>query len=402
MGEHVSLLTLPLLLTFTYFSWWPLVRAFVISLQETNLVESARWVGLDNFRRVLDDPLLATAVEEHAVVRVPRPRVRLPGADHPRRADERGAAWRGLYAGLAYLPVVIPPVASILLWRVFYDASPTGTFNTILGWVGLGPYPWFQDRTWAMPSIVLLATWSAAGATVIIYLAALTGVNSELYEAAEVDGASIWRKIWHVTLPQLRTVLFVTLILQLIGTLQIFTEPFLLTQGGPANATLTVMLLIYRYAFGAGGGGDYGAAAALSLMLAGCLAVFTAVYFRRPEAWSTVVSDRDVASACVRGRRGRPSPIDRRRPSVRWTLRLRPRTAARRPRDRRPRAAAVAGQVGGVDDPGHAAPSDEPVAERLRLREPRHGMAGRRRSVATSSTPSRSPSARGSSSCSSP
>ena len=103
----------------------------------------------------------------------------------------------------------------------------------------------------------------------IIYLAALTGVNSELYEAAEVDGASFWRKIWHVTLPQLRTVLFVTLILQLIGTLQIFTEPYLLTQGGPANSTLTVMLLIFRYAFG-GGGGDYGAAAALSLMLAGC------------------------------------------------------------------------------------------------------------------------------------
>ena len=164
---------------------------------------------------------------------------------------------------------------------MFYDASPTGTFNTILGWVGLGPYPWFQDRVWAMPSIVALATWSAAGATVIIYLAALTGVNSELYEAAEVDGASFWRKIWHVTLPQLRTVLFVTLILQLIGTLQIFTEPFLLTEGGPANSTLTVMLLVFRYAFGAGGGGDYGAAAALSLMLAGFLAVFTAVYFRR-------------------------------------------------------------------------------------------------------------------------
>ena len=183
--------------------------------------------------------------------------------------------------------MVIPPVAAILLWRVFYDASPTGVFNTVLGWVGLGPYPWIQDPTWSMPSVVLLATWSAFGATVIIYLAALRSVRTELYEAAEVDGAGIFRKIWHVTLPQLRNVMFVTLILQLIGTFQVFTEPFLLTNGGPADSTVTILLLIYRYAFGAGGGGDYGAATALSLMLAAFLAVFSAVYFRLTRPWAT-------------------------------------------------------------------------------------------------------------------
>lgn len=279
-------LTLPLLLTFTVFAWWPLVRAGVLSVQETNLVDAAEWIGLDNFRRVLDDPLLWTAIRNTAwfallalVFGYPIPILLAVLMSEVRR-------WRGLYAGLAYLPVVVPPVASILLWRVFYDASPTGTFNTILGWVHLGPYPWFQDRTWAMPSIVLLSTWSNAGATVIIYLAALTGVRSELYEAAEVDGASLIRKVWHITLPQLRSVLFVTLILQLIGTFQVFTEPFLLTQGGPADATVTVLLLIFRYAFGTGGGGDYGSAAALSLILAAFLAVFTAVYFRATRSWS--------------------------------------------------------------------------------------------------------------------
>ena len=97
-----------------------------------------------------------------------------------------------------------------------------------------------------MPSIVIEATWAAAGATVIIYLAALLGVPPELYDAAEVDGASIWQKIRHVTLPQLRSVLFVTLILQLIATAQLFTEPFLFTGGGPANSTMTVLLLIYQ------------------------------------------------------------------------------------------------------------------------------------------------------------
>jgi len=138
-----------------------------------------------------------------------------------------------------------------------------------------------------MPSLVLEATWAAAGGTVIIYLAALTGVSAELYDAAEVDGASIWRKIWHVTLPQLRGILFVTLILQVIGTAQVFLEPYLFTGGGPNNATVTVLLLIYRYAFGNSLGGKYGEATALSLMLAVVLAVLSVVYFRLTRRWST-------------------------------------------------------------------------------------------------------------------
>ena len=160
-------------------------------------------------------------------------------------------------------------------------------FNTILGWFGIGPLPWLQNAGTAMPSIVIEATWAAAGGTVIIYLAALLGVPPELYDAAEVDGASIWQKIRYITLPQIRTILFVTLILQLIATAQLFTEPLLFTGGGPANSTLTVLLLIYRYAFQNSLGGDYGMAAALSLMLAAFLAVFTAVYFWLTRRWST-------------------------------------------------------------------------------------------------------------------
>jgi multiple sugar transport system permease protein len=138
-----------------------------------------------------------------------------------------------------------------------------------------------------MPSLVLEATWAAAGGTIIIYLAALTGVAPELYDAAEVDGASIWRKIWHVTLPQLRGVLLITLILQIIGTSQVFLEPFLFTAGGPANSTVTILQLIYRYAFQNSLGGNYGAATALSIMLAVFLAVLSWVYFRVTKAWST-------------------------------------------------------------------------------------------------------------------
>ena len=237
-GLSTFILALPMLIVFGYFAWWPMLRAGLLSFQD-DIITDARWVGLDNFRQVLDDPLLWTAIKNTLwftflalVFGYPIPLILAVLMNEAARGKRR-------FSALAYLPVVIPPVAAILLWRVFYDASPTGVFNTLLGWVGLGPYPWIQDPTWSMPSVVLLATWSAAGATVIIYLAALRSVRTELYEAAEVDGAGIFRKIWHITLPQLRNVMFVTLILQLIGTFQVFTEPFLLTNGGPADSTVT-------------------------------------------------------------------------------------------------------------------------------------------------------------------
>jgi multiple sugar transport system permease protein len=285
-GLSTLLFLLPLLLVFGVFAWFPIVRAFVMSLQETNLVSEPTFVGLDNFANVLADPQLGIAVLNTAwfmllalLFGFPVPIFLAVIMSEVRRG-------RGLYSALAYLPVVVPPVVSVLLWRFFFAASPTGVFNTVLGWAGLGPLPWLQSAASAMPSIVLEATWAAAGATVIIYLAALTSVPPELYDAAEVDGASIWQKIRHVTLPQLRNVLFVTLILQLIATAQLFTEPFLFTGGGPNNATLTVLLLIYRYAFQNSLGGDYGMAAALSVMLAAFLAVFTAVYYWLTRSWS--------------------------------------------------------------------------------------------------------------------
>ena len=286
-GLSTLVFLLPLLVLFGVFSWFPIIRAFVMSFQETNLVSDPTFVGLDNFARVLADPLFGRALANTAyfaflalVIGFPIPIILAVIVSETRR-------FKGLYSALAYLPVVVPPVVSVLLWRFFFDASPTGVFNTLLGWVGLGPLPWLQDAGTAMPSIVIEATWAAAGGTVIIYLAALLGVPPELYDAAEVDGASIWQKIRHVTLPQLRAVLFVTLILQLITTAQLFTEPFLFTGGGPANATLTVLLLIYHYAFQNSLGGQYGMATALSVMLAGFLAVFTALYFWLTRSWST-------------------------------------------------------------------------------------------------------------------
>jgi len=287
-GLAAVLFALPMLVVFTAFSWYPIVRLVILSFQHTNLIDPPTWVGLQNFRDVLNDPLFATAVKNTAyfaflalIFGYPIPLIAAVLISESRR-------FRGTFSALAYLPVVIPPVVGVMLWKyVFYEPSSVGLFNTVLGWFEIGPYGWLQSPGTAMPALVLESTWANAGTTVIIYLAALTSVDKELYDAGSVDGAGLFRKIWNITLPQIRGVLLVTFILQIIGTAQVFLEPYLFTSGGPANATLTVLLLVYQYAFGNSIGVGFGQAAALSLMLATFLAVFSVVFMRVTRSWST-------------------------------------------------------------------------------------------------------------------
>ncbi|MEV6966990.1 sugar ABC transporter permease [Hamadaea sp. NPDC051192] len=274
---------LPMLLSFGLFSWWPILRSLPLSVQRTNFL-TTQWVGLENFTRVLNDPLLITASLNTLwfavlalVIGFPVPILFAVVIAELRRT-------RGLASVLVYLPVIFPPVVAVLLWKAFFDPSPTGVLNTALGWFGLGPLAWLNDGDLAMPSIVLQATWASFGTATIIYLATLMGVQTELYDAAETDGASALRRFWHVTLPQMRGVLLVMLLLQLIGTFQVFTEPYIMTNGGPENHTVTILMLIYRYAFVSG---DYGRATALSLLLAAALTVLSWVYLRVTQRWST-------------------------------------------------------------------------------------------------------------------
>jgi multiple sugar transport system permease protein len=278
---------LPLLIVFGVFSWFPIVRAIIMSFQETDFVHPTVWVGLDNFYKVLGDHVLPQAIMNTLyfallafIFGYPVPLVLAIIMSEARH-------FKGLYSTLAYIPVVIPPVVSALLWRFMYTPDSRGFFNSLLAVVGIAPAAWLNSQTLVMPSIVIEATWAAAGGTVIIYLAALLTVPSELYDAAEVDGASIPRKIWHVTLPHMRSIMLITLILQFIATFQLFNEPYLMTGGGPANASATVLVLVYRWAFEQNLGVDYGAATALSLLLAIAIGLFTAVYFWVTKSWST-------------------------------------------------------------------------------------------------------------------
>lgn len=282
-GIWAVVFALPAILVFAYFSWGPIVRAVRMSFEKTNLVVDPTWVGLDNFAYVLQDPLLPTAVLNTAyftllafVFGFP-----LPLFLAVFMGELRQRRW--LFSGLAYLPVVIPPVVAILLWKVFYEPSSNGLFNTMLGSVGLGPFPWLNSQLSAMPSIMIEITWATAGSTVIIYLAALSSVRAELYDAAELDGAGIWQRVWHVTLPQLRGIILVMLLLQIIGTMQIFTEIYIFTDGGPQNATTSILLMIFDYAFL---NGDFGAATALSVLLALVLGAFSVLYQVATRRWS--------------------------------------------------------------------------------------------------------------------
>ncbi|WP_402464038.1 carbohydrate ABC transporter permease [Isoptericola aurantiacus] len=273
----------PGLLIFGYFAWWPMVRSVSLSFQDTNLVTDPTWVGLENFQNILADPLLWQAVGNTALFAVVSIAIGFPLPLFLATVMNELRRYGGVFRVLVYVPAAVPPVVAVLLWKWFYEPGPDGVFNRIAGFVGLGPFPWLEDTTWAIPSLVLAATWSAAGGTVLIYLASLTAIPTELYDAAEVDGASIWRRVWHVTLPQMRGVMLILLLVQIIATMQTFIEPYVMTDGGPQNSTVTVLLLIFRYAFVYG---DYGGAAALSVMLAAVLAVISAIYLRVTRTWS--------------------------------------------------------------------------------------------------------------------
>jgi multiple sugar transport system permease protein len=279
-------IALPTIVIFAVFSWWPIVFGGLMSFQRTNFVGPADWVGLDNFAYVLADPQFSRAVLNTLwfVVLAILFGFPLPLALAVVISTVRTRS-RGLFAALAYFPVIVPPVVAILLWKFAYDPSPHGLFNSLLEPLGIGPLAWLNSPGLAMPSIVLQATWAAAGTSVLIYLAALTAVRPELYEAAILDGAGVWSRVWHVTLPQIRTIILIMMLLQLIGASQVFTEPFLMTAGGPQNATLTILLLMYRYAFG--GSADYGAATALGLMLAIALALLSVLYVRLTRRWQS-------------------------------------------------------------------------------------------------------------------
>jgi len=183
---------------------------------------------------------------------------------------------KGFIRTAAYIPNILPGLATVLLWSAFLSAGQTGVINIIRGYFGYDPMAFLSDEHLVIPLTVVTATWRGAGATALIYMAGMAGINTELYEAATIDGAGIWKRIRHITLPAIFNLSSTMLILQIIFIFQIMYEPMVLTAGGPDNASLSLMLLMWRYAFG--GNMDFGRASAVAVLIALMLLVFTAIY----------------------------------------------------------------------------------------------------------------------------
>ncbi|GHJ26021.1 MULTISPECIES: carbohydrate ABC transporter permease [Streptomyces] len=264
------------LVCFALFSWYPAIRAVVIAFQKYTPGSSPEWVGTDNFTRVLHDPEFTAAWRNTLTFTV---LALLIGFAIPFLLalvlNELRHA-KAFFRVVVYLPVMIPPVVSALLWKWFYDPG-AGLANEALRFAHLPTSNWSNGADTALISLVIVATWANMGGTVLIYLAALQSIPGELYEAAELDGAGLLQRIRHVTIPQTRFVILMLMLLQIIATMQVFTEPFVITGGGPENATVTVLYLIYKYAFLYN---DFGGACALSVMLLVLLGAFSALYLR--------------------------------------------------------------------------------------------------------------------------
>ena len=250
-------------LCFAVFSWYPMIREVIMSFQYTNFAGDTKWVGLRNYQHIVADPdfwsawrttglfTLFALVFGYAV-----PFCTAVVINELRHV-------RTYFRLLVYLPVMMPPVAAAFLWRWFYSPDSTGLFNGVLHALHLPTVQWLQSsHTLAVLCLVLFSTWINMGGTVLVYLASLQSIPGELYGAAEMDGAGLLRRVWHITVPQTRLILSLMLLLQIVGTMQVFVEPYVIT--GASNNTTTVVYLIYQYAFNFN---NYGNASALGVIL---------------------------------------------------------------------------------------------------------------------------------------
>jgi multiple sugar transport system permease protein len=262
---------------FAVFSWYPMVREFIMSFQRTRRGVTT-WVGWQNYVRIWDDPGFSAAWRNTALFTLLALAFGyvLPFLIAILLNEFRHA--QGYLRALVYLPVMLPPASALLLFRYAYDPSGAGIFNSILHTLHLPTSQWTQSTTMAIPSLVIASTWMNMGGAILIYLAALQNIPGELYEAAELDGAGLLRRIWHVTVPQTRLILSLMFLLQVVATMQLFIEPLILAGGaGVEDSTTSVVYLMYQHAFRQN---DLNGAAALGVMLLVVLAGFSALYAR--------------------------------------------------------------------------------------------------------------------------
>jgi ABC-type sugar transport system permease subunit len=247
-NKHAYWFVFPYLIYFLVFVAYPLVFSLTLMFHRWDIVTPMEWVGMKNFSRLFADRLFFKSVWNtliFLVIHIPLQIVIALGFALLLNSKLR---LRGFFRAVYFLPVVVSGVVVTILWQQLYSFD-YGILNNILTSVGLPRIPWIVDPNMAMPSIAIMATWKNVGIYIVLFLVGLQGIPHELYEAAELDGASTMKQFLNVTIPMLNPTIIAIVVLSTIGGFSLFIEPYVMTGGGPMQSTLSAMLYIYNQAF---------------------------------------------------------------------------------------------------------------------------------------------------------
>ncbi|MGP4046041.1 carbohydrate ABC transporter permease [Streptomyces sp. 2A115] len=281
-GALAALFIAPAMLGFLVFLLWPTLRGIYLSFTRFNLLTPAEWVGLDNYRRMVNDPIFwdsLTVTVEYVFINIGVQTVSALAIAVLLQRLTQSAVLRGI----VLTPYLMSNVVAGIVWLWMLDTQ-LGIGNEIIAGLGFDRIPFLADETWAIPTIALINVWRHVGYTALLLFAGLQAIPGDMYEAAKVDGASEWRMFWRITMPLLRPVLAVVLIMTVIGSFQVFDTVAVTTNGGPANATNVLQFYIYGSAFGRF---QFGYASAMSVALLVVLSAITVLQYRLTRAGQT-------------------------------------------------------------------------------------------------------------------
>jgi multiple sugar transport system permease protein len=271
----------PYLLHLLFFQAGAIVFAFGLSFWDTDLLSRSEFIDIDNYRYLFqEEPLFWIAMRNtiiYTIIAVPLATVIALTIAILLNQNIQG---QGIFRTLYYMPALVQGVAVAIVWIMVLHPE-FGISAMVFEFFGLKSPRWFWSEEWALPGLAMIALW-ASGTNMLLYLAGLQSIPTQVQEAARIDGASAWQVFFRVTLPLLTPTIFFNVILNMIASFQVFTQAFVLTNGGPNNATLTMVLLIYRKAFQ---NFSFGYASSIAWVLFVIILVFTLIVFRSSNRW---------------------------------------------------------------------------------------------------------------------
>lgn len=270
------LLMIPSLILFGFFVWGPLLDTVKMSFYETRGMELVKFVGFQNYKKLLAQPAYDIAWGNTVKYTICSLFVGLAVPVIIAALITEVTHFKGFFRIAAYYPNVIPSIAAVMIFTFFFGTGNSGVLNILLAKIGVGPVNFLTNEKWVIFWIVVAMTWKAAGSTALVYMSSISGISADLYEAATIDGASPIRRFFSVTMPTILKTGKTMLILQILAVFQILYEPMMMTNGGPNNASISIMELVYDLAFKYM---KFSQAAALSVEVCLILIVLTVIYY---------------------------------------------------------------------------------------------------------------------------